>query len=113
MVAQQLQAQPGRPTRISRTSIARHIKLLHSSANHLERLPLTVQALAEVEETWEAAAVRRVFWAIETYQQVGICPSRKQLIVRAGVSIAQKTSTLVNEVIDAALSQLDPNIYSL
>lgn len=109
-VAQQLRQEPGRPVRISKGAIARQIKLLHASLSTLDRLPLTSNALAEVTEAWQETAVRRVWWAAETYRQEGICPSRRQLITRAGASDGQRTSPLVRAALETALAMLHQNL---
>lgn len=110
IVAQQLRDQPGRPVRITTMAIARQIKLLHSSRTILSKLPLTAKVLAEVTESWQETVVRRVAWAAESYRQEGVCPSRYQLITRAGAKIGQKSSALIKEALESALLTLNQNI---
>lgn len=110
IVAQRLHAQPGRPVRITKTAIARQIKLLHTSFYHLDNLPLTTKALADVTETWQETVVRRVWWATDLYRQEGVCPLRGQLVVRAGAKDGQKRSALVKDAIESALATLRQNI---
>ncbi len=110
IVAHQLRDQPGRPVRITKTAIARQIKLLHTSFYTLDKLPLTSKALTEVTETWQETAARRVWWAADLYWQEGVCPSWRQLVVRAGAKEGQKSSTLVKEVLETALAMLIQNI---
>ena len=44
------------------------------------KAPLTVQALQEVIETWEAFAVRRIWRIVQKYQEKQVCPTRNELI---------------------------------
>lgn len=110
IVAQQLRDQPGRPVRITMMAIARKIKLLYTCRTILSKLPLTTKVLAEVTETWQETVIRRVWWAAETYRQAGVCPSREQLITRAGAKDGQKSSALVKEALETALAMLNQNI---
>jgi len=110
IVGQHLRQAPGRPVRISKTAIARQIKLLYASFDTLDNLPLTAKALAEVTETWQETAARRVWWAADLYRQEGVCPSWGQLVARAGVKEGQKSSTLVKETLDTAWAMLNQNI---
>ena len=111
-VAQQLHDQPGRPVRITTMAIARQIKLLYSCRTILSKLPITSKVLAEVTETWQETVIRRVAWAAESYRQQGVCPSRYQLVTRAGANEGQKTSSLVTEALEMALAMLNQDISS-
>lgn len=110
MTAAQLCEQSGRPIPITTMAIARQIKLLSTCRCTLDKLPLTKKVLAEVTETWQETAVRRIWWAVEAYRQEGIGPSRHQLVTRAGVKDGQKKSAMVREALESALAMLNQNI---
>lgn len=66
-------------------ALGRAIGQLALLQQHLEKLPLTAQALIEVCETREAFALRRLQWAVNAYRQESQCPKRWELIRRAGL----------------------------
>ena len=110
LAAQQLRDRPGRPLRITMTAIAGQVKLLYSSRYSLDKLPLTVTALAEVVETWEATMVRRVEWAAAGYRQESLCPTRRQLCLRAGAHSTSQKLLSVQAALDTALVRLHQGI---
>lgn len=69
---------------------------------------MTAKALAEVVETAEELAIRRVQWADKCFRQENIHPRRYQLISRAGMSQKMADSPQVKKVIATALEFLDP-----
>lgn len=104
--AQHLRAAPGRPFRITRQAIAAEIHQVGLLAHQLDKLPLTSKVLAEVAETREAAAIRRLQWVAERYRQEEKHPNRWQLIQQAGADnlISQP---LVKEEVEKLLFMLN------
>jgi hypothetical protein len=76
---------PGRPVRISIASIGREIGQLTLLQQSLDSLPRTAEILREVVDTSETFAVRRVWWAMRSFSQEHIYPTRWQLMKRASV----------------------------
>jgi hypothetical protein len=94
------------PVRITKTAIGQDIdkkELLH---RQLHKLPKTAQVLAEVIETREQFAVRRVEWATECFRKQNISPAWSGLILLAGVYELREIPQ-VKEAIDAALQSLE------
>jgi hypothetical protein len=98
----------GGSMRITIAAIARDsgqsISLLR---NRLDKLPLTAEALADIVETHEEFAIRRVRWAADLYHQENTYPKRWQLVRRAGVEGFSERPQ-VKDAIDAALESLNP-----
>ena len=93
---------PGRPVRLTISTLGREIGKLALIQQHLHKLPRTADTLRELVETREAFAVRRLWWATEDYQQRHIYPQKWQLVRRAGVTrLADRPR--VKEAIDAIL----------
>jgi hypothetical protein len=99
---------PGRPVQITVAAIARDIGQLANIQKHLDKLPLTAQVLAEVVETREEFAVRRVEYAAECFRQENVYPKEWQLVRRAGLRPNMEALQQVKEAIAAALESLDP-----
>ncbi|WP_190410519.1 MULTISPECIES: TnsD family Tn7-like transposition protein [Cyanophyceae] len=106
--AEHLKNAPGRPVQITVAAIARDIGQLANIQKHLDQLPLTAQVLAEVVETREQFAVRRVEYAAEHFRQENVCPQRWQLVRRAGLRPDMEATQQVKEAIATALASLDP-----
>jgi hypothetical protein len=104
--AKELRQVPGCPIRVTITAVAN--KIGYVLLTYRQKLPLTAQALAEVVETREAFAIRRVWWVAECYRQEGVCPARSQLVRRANVD-ALKALPEVQRVVEAALKMLGYN----
>lgn len=100
-----LKTLPGRPVCVSFASIGRTIGQLALLQQHIDKLPLTAEALAESVETRENFAVRRVIWAAEKYREERLHPTKWQLIKYAGVE-RLVTNGLVQETIGLALKSL-------
>lgn len=98
---------PGRPIRITTSTIAKSMELsaVYIRLN-LDKMPLTAAFLDSVSETPEMIALRRIQWVAECYQQEGACPSYRQLIRRAGMSNAMALKVPVQHAINAALQAL-------
>lgn len=85
-MAAKMMSAPGRPVRASRTAIARGIGALVTIYKRGHLLPLTIKALAEVAETEEAYAIRRIWWATGCYKEEKVIPTAGKLQIRAAVS---------------------------
>ncbi|MEH2039923.1 TnsD family transposase [Nostoc sp.] len=107
--AQQLKDDSTRPIWISRTAIAN--SLAHPASawvkRHLKRLPKTAEVLAQLSETREEFAVRRVQWAADCFRQENIVPQRWQLVRRAGLRPEIRELPLVQEAIATALDSFN------
>jgi hypothetical protein len=106
--AERLKNAPERPVQITVAAIARDISQLANIQKHLDKLPLTAQVLAEVVETREQFAVRRVEYAAECFRQENVYPKEWQLVRRAGLRPDMEAVQQVKEAIAAALESLDP-----
>ncbi len=106
--AERLKNAPERPVQITVAAIARDIGQLANIQKHLDKLPLTAQVLAEVVETREEFAVRRVEYAAECFRQENVYPKEWQLVRRAGLRPDMEAVQQVKEAIAAALESLDP-----
>jgi hypothetical protein len=76
---------PGPPVRVTISSIGGDIGQRALLQQHLDKLPLTTHVLADLVETREGFAVRRIQWAAIQYRHEGFRPQRWELIRRAGV----------------------------
>lgn len=63
LVAANLYSKVGKPTQITTAAIARELGQLALIQKHLDKLPLTAKILADLVETLETFAVRRIQWA--------------------------------------------------
>ncbi len=97
---------PGRPVRITKSLLGRDIGKSSKIRDNLNKLPLTYQTLAELVETYEEFAIRKVEWAAECFRQKNIYPARSQLVCHAGVykliAVPQ-----VKDAVDTALKSLE------
>jgi hypothetical protein len=66
------------------------------------RFPQTIKALAKVVETRIAFAIRRVQWTAGYFFNHHTLPSRRQLILRAGVANRDKDVPEIKKAIDEA-----------
>jgi hypothetical protein len=82
-------------------SKAGHLTLVQKQ---LDRLPLTSEAIAELVETTEEFAVRRVHWVAECFRQQGICPKNWQIVRQAGLKLYVAEMPKVQEVIASVLN---------
>ncbi|WP_242040899.1 TnsD family Tn7-like transposition protein [Coleofasciculus sp. FACHB-1120] len=94
--------------RVTVAQIGRDIGKYHQLHTQLDRLPLTAKVLAEMVETHEEFAVRKIERAAKGFLEENICPTQWQLLRRAKVhSRARPIATQqVKEAIDAALESL-------
>lgn len=108
LTALRLKNTPGRPVQITKQAISRDIGQVTLISKNLSKLPLTAKALAEVVETAEELAIRRVQWAHECFLKENIHPKRYQLISRASMGRKMADSPQVKKAIATALESLDP-----
>lgn len=94
---------PGKPVRISFTSLGRQIGKLAVVTKRGHLVPLTKQALSDVAETAEDCAVRRVNWASKTLREEGINPSKWQIRSKAVLSTKMAEHPLVNSAIEQCI----------
>ena len=109
-IALYLQKQPGKPQQITVASIARALGELALIQQHLNKLPKTAALLREVVENREAFALRRLHWITEYYLGEGICPSRWQLVRRAGLRPDLETLPSVQSAINTSMDTLQQNL---
>lgn len=106
MVARQLRDAPGRPRRVSKSAIARESGHLGAIHYNLPQLPLTTAALAEVEESREDYAIRRIWWVADCYREEEVYPARWQLMNRAGLRPEVAAIPRVSSELDVAWESL-------
>lgn len=99
------------PIRITVASIGRTIRQLALIQQHLDKLPLTAGAIAEVIETREDFALRRVQWATMTFLKRGYAPERWEFIQLAGLARVATWAT-VDQAIQSALHTLEQQALS-
>lgn len=107
--AEGLKNEPGRPVRVTATGIAKAIGCLAMTSKRGDLLPLTVKTLAEVSESVEEVAIRRVNWAAKCYRDEGIRPKVWKLWVRAGMSGDVAKRPQVMAAINAAIQSIQPS----
>ena len=93
------------PIQITIAAIGRHIRQLALLQQHMDKLPMTAAALAEVVESREDFALRRIQWAAATYFQEQYYPQRWEFIRRAGLERVA-TWTKIEKAVHAALQTL-------
>jgi hypothetical protein len=76
---------PGRPTLVSKTAIGRALGAVTLLQQKLHKMPLTAQVLANMVESREDYAVRRIWWVADMYSKEKFLPQEWQLIMRASV----------------------------
>ncbi len=108
-VVKRLKQDTNRPTWISRTAIANSLPHPASAwvKRHLKRLPKTAKVLAELSETREEFAVRRVQWVADSFRQENTIPQRWQLVRRAGLRPDIRELPLVKQAIATALDSFN------
>jgi hypothetical protein len=94
------------PVRVTRTSIGRDTNKLQQLQTQLDKLPLAAKALAEVVETHEEFAVRKIEEAVKSFLEEKVCPKPWQFLRRASVSPGIASAPQVEKAIDAALKSL-------
>lgn len=76
----------GRPVRVSRTGVAKKLKILTVVDKSSAKLPQTNSALDEVAESLTSFAIRRVRWATDCFRQERVPAGLWKLQMRAGIS---------------------------
>jgi hypothetical protein len=107
--ALRITSNPEYPVRVTKTGIGIDINKLKQLETQLDKLPLTAKALAEVVETHEEFAVRKIEGATKSFLNEKVCPTRRQLLCRAKVALTSLhiiAAQQVKEAIDAALQSL-------
>ena len=99
------------PTRVTVASIGRKIRQLAMLQQHLDKLPLTAAAIAEVIEGREDFALRRVQWITMIYHHEGYVPQRWEFIRRAGLARVEVWPA-VEQAIQKALHTLEQKALS-
>jgi Tn7-like transposition protein D/TniQ len=99
--ATQLKEATARPIRVTKTAIGRAIGAITLLQQKLRMMPLTTQVLADVVETREECALRRVVWAATLYWQECALPREWQLVMRANVYSLRETSAVKCALEDA------------
>jgi hypothetical protein len=94
---------------VASTAIAADLHQARALYHLLDQLPLTTKALEEVCETREAYALRRIAWVARNYPQQHLCPTRRQLINRAGV-LAWKNHPSIRDAIESTLTSLQLSV---
>lgn len=108
IAAETLKTRAGKPIQITTSKIGREIHQLTNLQKNLDKLPLTSKVLAEVVETREAFAVRRISYAAEYFRKEGIYPQRWQLIRQSGLRPEIENLPKIQEAISSALALLNP-----
>jgi hypothetical protein len=103
------EAEYERPCRVTVTAISRLVDLDGSLNKQLPKLALTANTLAQVLETQEAFAVRKIEWAAQLYALEGITPTRPQLVKRASVGKRQ-CDPVVQQAMNKVLSVISQSV---
>ncbi|GAX45296.1 Tn7-like transposition protein D [Tolypothrix sp. NIES-4075] len=106
--ARSIKSTLGHPVRVTRGAIGRDLDRKPLLDQYLHKLPLTAKALAQVVETYEEFAIRRIQWAAECFRQENIHPTRSQLVCRASMKPKIAAASLVQVAIETALASFDP-----
>jgi hypothetical protein len=108
-ITAQIKNQKGRPVRVSKEEIIRHLEHRSWIEQHLDKLPETASTLKRCVESREEFLVRRVKWAESSFRQERRCPTRHQFVVHAGT----RTSTSKARQVQSAINQALQNLQSL
>jgi hypothetical protein len=104
--AERIKSIPGKPTRASKTLIARNLGKLHVVFKRGFLLPLTLQALSEASETIDEFAVRRINHQAKTLRERGDSTSIWQLQSLAAVSNGVAKRPLVRDALKSCTNSL-------
>ena len=87
--------------RITKTEIGKRLGAAAILQQHIDKLPDTATTIAEVVETREAYAIRRIQWTVEQFQLEGVTAKRWEIIRRSGVERLVKCGD-VKKILDQA-----------
>jgi hypothetical protein len=107
-ISARIKTQKGRPIRVSKEEIIRHIEHRSWIEQHLDKLPETASTLTKCVESREEFLVRRVKWAESSFMQERRCPTRHQFVVHTGT----RTRTSNAPKVQSAISQALQNLYN-
>lgn len=106
LAANKIKNKPGRPLQITVSSIGREIGQQAILQQQIHKLPITAQAIAEVIETQEEFAIRRIWWAADCFKAEGICPTRTNFLLRVSLGNVMKVKPKVKQALEEALQFL-------
>lgn len=89
------------PTRVTLHALSCQLDLEGKLTAWLARLPLTSRAVSEVRETAAEFAIRRLWWVVARYQELGVVPTRAKLAKRAGLQRQLRDSVVIASLEDA------------
>jgi Tn7-like transposition protein D/TniQ len=103
--AENLRRRPGRPTRVSKSAIARESGTLAVVTKRAHLVPQTIAVLEELSETAEECAIRRIQWAADSFRRENQWATYSQLVQRAGigrsVELKPEVQTTLRETLEA------------
>jgi hypothetical protein len=103
--ALRLKNAPGRPAQVTKTAIGIELGAVGILRQKIQRMPITAQVLANVIETQEQYAARRIWWAANSYYEEDTFPKAWQLVKRASVN-QLKARPEVRYTIEAAMHMI-------
>jgi hypothetical protein len=105
-ITTQIKNQKGRPIRVSKEEIIRHLEHRSWLEQRLDKLPETASTLKKCVESREEFLVRRVKWAESSFMQESRCPTVHQFLVQAGTRTITGKARDVQAAIERALQNL-------
>lgn len=97
----------GRPVRVTPAEVWRHIEKPSALKRKPNSYPLSKKALQDSQETLEDFWIRRIHWAAGEYRDERHCPSRSDLLRRAGIRLGVLNLPRLSKVIIEVLADLD------
>ena len=76
--------------------------------DNLYRLPKTAQLLADLTESPEQVAIRRIKWAFKQYRAENDIPSFNKFLLRAGIAALRNNTTIIDAVMVALENLANP-----
>jgi len=98
-----------RPVCIKRSVLTRHMGIEKWLYKAISKLPRTKALLAQVLDTRTSFVLRRLQWIKNRYREEGVCPTRYQFMVRAGLNDCLQFPEVV-AAFDDALEELQREI---
>jgi hypothetical protein len=93
----------GKPVRITKNLVMRRTRQGAIIAHNLHRLPKTRRVMKKAVETRIQFAVRRVRWATKWFQKENVTPSRRTLLLCAGIASDIWETPSVKAITDAMM----------